>query len=779
MSELRGRTEEANALAAWLRQITAGITVRRLAADFHCSATLWGEYRNGSKLIPEKLLDEVVISLVPVPDTCARQRDKGRRLLKAAQEAGRRKIGQQKAKASAGLHRTVALPAEFADVVLRLDDARLRQFEAERKLADSEQYCARLKKMVSQLQAQHVHLTEELKRARLEAQDARKLQAALEQTETNHAQAEAHLRHARKANEQAFELSLAAEASVVRAQVEVGTTVGAVTGPEHLLPQPADTGLEMLPAEYIGEALQTMRDELEQQDEGLDELRSSLGLPGSDVEDGAAPSVIVGQLIGRQNARPGDDEIVRDDSADNADNPVTSTDNASSTERNTLVAALSAASSPADLGQALEALRARSGTKWWPLDRMAAKANTALSRHEERYTESSVAGWLDGSRFPRQLWSLKELVEALGATPEERSAFSAAYLRVATRQSQAFEDARPEITREADESFEEASLRAGREKERAVREQAAQAMAAREKAERDKQAKQERKTRREAEAARHQEIRESTRGHRPERLVNEVNRISDIKDLARLLERLQIRATLSTEDLALSVFASAQDRHVTTVAKWLSGTALPTEHHFTLLIRALLVSPEDEAVLLRARDKVLHRARNAQAPSVPAKTPARPSSKSPKGQPFPAASAGGLRSRSSADRPIKDAPAPPSPTNNTATVPASRKPRVIGAGTRLLVFLVVATLCAVLTACVQADPGPSAYQMTLCTLCVALACSLALLETIVTSTWRHRPLVMNFPFAGLLLAILLGLFLPLIPFIEPWGRWPAELVGLL
>ncbi|MFE0771667.1 hypothetical protein [Streptomyces sp. NPDC058861] len=417
MSELRGRTEEANALAAWLRQITAGITVRRLAADFHCSATLWGEYRNGSKLIPEKLLDEVVISLVPAPDTCARQRDKGRRLLNAAQEAGRRKIERQKAEASAGPHRTVVLPAEFADVVLRLDDARLRQFEAERKLADSEQYCARLKKMVSQLEAQRVQLTEELKHARLEAQEARKLQAALEQTETNREQAEAHLRHARKANEQAFELSLAAEASVVRAQVEVGTAIGAVTGPEHLLPQPAEVGLDLLPAEYIGEALQTMRDELEQQDEGLDELRSGLGLGDSDVEDAAGPSVIVGQVIVRQNARAGDDEIVRDgnaDNVDNANNPVTSTDNASSAERNTLVTALSAASSPADLGQALEALRARSGTKWWPLSRMAATANTALRKREAWYTESSVAGWLDGSRFPRQLWSLKALVEALG-----------------------------------------------------------------------------------------------------------------------------------------------------------------------------------------------------------------------------------------------------------------------------------------------------------------------------------------------------------------------------
>ncbi|MFD7964352.1 hypothetical protein ACFV5J_26500 [Streptomyces zaomyceticus] len=869
LSELRGRTEEANALAEWLRQITAGITVRTLAEKFHCSTTSWSGYRSGSVLIPEKLLDEVVISLVRAPDTCARQRDKGRRLLKAAQEAGRRKVGQQKAEASASPHKTLVLPAEFADVVLRLDDARLRQFEAERKLADSEQRCARLKKMVSQLQAQHVHLTEELKRTRLEAQDARKLQAALEQTETNREQAEAHLRHARKANEQAFELSLAAEASVVRAQVEVGTTIGTVTGTDHLLPQPTDVGLEILPAEYIGEALQTMGDELEEQDEGLDELRSSLGLADSDVEDTAAPSVIVGQVIGRQNARPGDDEIVREDNANNADNPVTSTDSTSPAEPIALVPALSAASSPADLGRAIEVLRERSGVGWWPLDRMASKANAALRKDESRYTESSISGWLDGTRFPKQLWSLKALVEAMDAIHEERAAFSAAYLRIAVKESQAFKEAYPRITRQADESFEGASLRAAQEEERAAREQAARALAAREKAGRDKEAEQERKARREAEAARLQKARQSAVGHQAGRLITEAKQVSDVKGLVRLLEQLQSRTSVSTEDLARSVFASTHDRYVTTMEEWLSGTALPTDHHFTLLVRALLVSPNEEAALLRA----LRNVRNLHAPSAAAVPPAQ----TPEPIPTPPVreeaedereasraaevvrrrDARRVRRRNAArfirkaDRVIgprglsrslhrlsidaklstteltrsvlgsaedehittvgswmsgKVLPAKPLftllvrallawPDEEAALlraydrVQAAEKagaaPRpepglgTIWVVTRLGACLIIATLWAVFHACVKADPGPHGSVMFFY-FCGAFNLSGGcLIEMVWSSQHTERTAIVSFSWLGPPIAVLSGCVLPLFPALELWGRWPAELVGLL
>lgn len=53
MSELRGRTEEANALATWLRKVTAGVQVRVPAETFPYSKSVWSEYRNGAKLIPQ------------------------------------------------------------------------------------------------------------------------------------------------------------------------------------------------------------------------------------------------------------------------------------------------------------------------------------------------------------------------------------------------------------------------------------------------------------------------------------------------------------------------------------------------------------------------------------------------------------------------------------------------------------------------------------------------------------------------------------------------------
>ncbi|MFD9051745.1 HlyD family secretion protein [Streptomyces zaomyceticus] len=865
LGELRGRTEEANKLADWLRKITALTTVRELAKNYHCSTTLWSEYRNGSKLIPEMLLVKVVTDLITNAEMRARQLAEGRRLLKAAQEAERGRIGQQKTGRPAGPQKTPVLPAGVTDVLLRLDDARLQQIEALHKLADSQQNCARLETMVSYLQTQCAELTLQLDHARLEARDAQKLQAAIDQTETNRAQAEAHLRHARKANERAFELRLAAEANVTRALAEARNTAGAVTGLGTLLPQPADSRIDLPPLEQIGDVLRAVRDQLAEQDEGLDELGSHLGLAESGVgaEGAGAPKVITGQVIGRQNARPGDDEIVRDASANNADNPVTSTDNASSPEPIALVPALSAASSPADLGRAIDVLRERSGIKGWPLGRMASKANTALRKDESSYTEFSIEGWLDGTRFPKQLWSLTALVEAMDVTPEEKAAFSAAYLRIAVKEAQAFKEANPRITRQADESFEGASLRATREEERAAREQAVRALAARKKAERDKQAKQERNARREAEAARVQKIRESAG------VITEVKRVSGVKGLVRVLERLQIRASVSTEDLARGVFASTHDRYVTTVKEWLSGTALPTDHHFTLLVRALLVRPNEEAALLKALRNVRNLHTPSAAPVPPAQTP----------EPIPTPpvreeaedereasraaevvrrrDARGVRRRNAArfirkadrvvgprglsrslhklsiDAKLSTAeltrsvlgsaedehittvgswmigdvlPAKPLftllvrgllawPDEEAALLraydrvqaaeEAGAAPRPeLGLGsiwvvTRLGACLIIATLWAVFHACVKADPGPHGSVMFFY-FCGAFNLSGGcLIEMVWSSQHTERTAIVSFSWLGPPIAVLSGCVLPLFPALELWGRWPAELVGLL
>ncbi|MEV5555034.1 hypothetical protein AB0L44_15400 [Nonomuraea wenchangensis] len=65
----RGSTEQANALAEFLLALTAGSTVRELAARHHVGKTLWGEYRAGLKIIPLELLNRLVRDHTPDEDT--------------------------------------------------------------------------------------------------------------------------------------------------------------------------------------------------------------------------------------------------------------------------------------------------------------------------------------------------------------------------------------------------------------------------------------------------------------------------------------------------------------------------------------------------------------------------------------------------------------------------------------------------------------------------------------------------------------------------------------
>ncbi|MEU9700636.1 hypothetical protein [Streptomyces sp. NPDC047981] len=470
MSELRGRTEEANALASWLRKITAGVQVRVLAETFPYSKSVWSEYRNGAKLIPEQLLHDVVDKLVADTEMRERQRAEGRRLLEAAQKAVRRPAPRPAPASPQGLPDRPSMPAGVTDVLLRLDDARLQQIEAMRKLADSEKRCSQLQEMVSVLQTQCAQLTEERDHARLEARGAHELQAALEQSERYREQAEGQLRHARKATERAFELRLAAEANVARVQADARRTTDAVAG--SLLPQPAGVGLDLPPLERIGEVLQAVQDQLAEQDEGLDELRSHLGVGDHVVEDVAAPQVITGEVVARHDDVPTDSGLVHQGPEDNADNAVTSTDFTPPAWPNAIVTALSTALSPADLGRAVRMLRVRAGVEKWPVERMNAQANSARLSNEARTTDNSVDGWLDGSQFPRLYFALEALVKAMGATYDERASFLNAYWTISQREAEAFKEAYPRIARQGDESFESASLRVAQAEERARRETA-------------------------------------------------------------------------------------------------------------------------------------------------------------------------------------------------------------------------------------------------------------------------------------------------------------------
>ncbi len=86
---LRGRTQQADELAKWLRLITAGRTVRELEAEFHVSKSLWSEYRYGSSL-PSAELITALVARYAAPDVGELRGQEGRRLLRAAHEAAER-----------------------------------------------------------------------------------------------------------------------------------------------------------------------------------------------------------------------------------------------------------------------------------------------------------------------------------------------------------------------------------------------------------------------------------------------------------------------------------------------------------------------------------------------------------------------------------------------------------------------------------------------------------------------------------------------------------------
>ncbi|MFB7239799.1 hypothetical protein ACFCXK_34070 [Streptomyces sp. NPDC056269] len=120
---------------------------------------------------------------------------------------------------------------------------------------------------------------------------------------------------------------------------------------------------------------------------------------------------------------------------------------------------MSKALSPADLGGRSGALRARAGVEERPVQRMNAQANTGRLSDEARHTDNSVDDWLSGSHFPRLYLARDTLINALGATDEEKTAFYDAYARIARRESDAFKEAYPRIERLGDESFDSASRR--------------------------------------------------------------------------------------------------------------------------------------------------------------------------------------------------------------------------------------------------------------------------------------------------------------------------------
>jgi hypothetical protein len=276
LGALRGRTEQANELAVWLRKVTLGKAIRTLEEHFAYSTTSWSEFRSGSRLPSEELLRAVVERYVVEPQMRERQQAEGLRLLAAAKEA-------EAALGGAAAPEPAPLPvpagrgsSEVTTALLRLDDARMRQIEALEKLAASERRRAQLEDMVSVLQERCTVLEAERERAR---EDIRaELERELRISREYRRQADDKLEHARRAEEKAYQLRLAAEDQVSRERLALNRVDDTATDST---PDPSTSGLDDLglpPLEQIRDVLQAAQEQLEAQDDELDDLEDLIGL---------------------------------------------------------------------------------------------------------------------------------------------------------------------------------------------------------------------------------------------------------------------------------------------------------------------------------------------------------------------------------------------------------------------------------------------------------------------------------------------------------------------
>ncbi|MFE7757613.1 hypothetical protein [Streptomyces sp. NPDC057429] len=282
---LRGRTAQANALASWLRALTQGVTVRELESQFPYSRAAWSTYYNGSILIPKELLKD----LLKRYGLDSQERQEGLRLLREAEAAARYpEVGQAPVRP--------ARTAVVAEAFLRLDEARVHQMEAMRKLAESEKRCEQLQSVVSMLNSQCTQLKLERDRAR---EDARaELQSELCQSLECQRQADEQLEHARRAQREAHEIRMAAEEHVVREQLTLQQMQDAGDAGEETPTAPAHTEpvFDVPPLDQISVVLRVAAEQLAEQDRDLDVLREQVGLrPVDRVPEG--PMIVPGQVV--------------------------------------------------------------------------------------------------------------------------------------------------------------------------------------------------------------------------------------------------------------------------------------------------------------------------------------------------------------------------------------------------------------------------------------------------------------------------------------------------
>ncbi|MFJ6392791.1 hypothetical protein ACIQJT_34910 [Streptomyces sp. NPDC091972] len=450
LGALKGRTEEANEFARWLRRITTNVTVRSLEDDFPYGKSSWSGFRDGSRLPSPDLVKQVAERYLREPAMHARQLEQGLRLLTAAHQAAK-DLEDRTAPSSQDLSALLAANRRVDPVtvaLLRLDDARLRQIEAMQKLAASERRREELEAMVSVLEQRITIIESERDQARQEtrAELQRELRMSLEYRR----QADEKLAHARRAEDRARQLRLAAEKQVAAeraALMRLDRDAAADTlGP----PIPTDSaidGLHLPPLHHIRDLLDAAQEQLDAQDDELDVLGKQLGAePGKDgYGESVVTQIVWGQVVDSGGPPAAD---VPPHALDNPRKPLTGHDGLATPKEIgpaasrkhavdgrhavsiELVVRLNAVDTADALSLSLSQLLRRTGVQ------SIGELSAALpDQMKDDVLRAAVGRWIDGDDVPATWSQLEELVRLMEATDDEVAAFRQAYQRITAKRS--------------------------------------------------------------------------------------------------------------------------------------------------------------------------------------------------------------------------------------------------------------------------------------------------------------------------------------------------------
>ncbi|MFJ2647694.1 transporter substrate-binding domain-containing protein [Streptomyces sp. NPDC087420] len=340
---MEGDTPEAIELAEWLRARVGGRSLRQLEGLFPHPGprrTQWSEFLRGRKLIPSWLLDDIVIKLVP-PQDRQLHRGIGHELRKAAEQADAARLAAESP--------TAPPDGTAHDFQMRLENARQGQFKARETvqslthliyvfisvMADLNQRCKNLETERDQarlrLQQQEAETTtanqqraaENKRRADEDKQRLAETERRLAETERRHAEFEERLARARREQQEAEDLRIAAFQQAEQNRRVFKQLTGQDT-PVGSSGEDTGSGPAPQPWEY-DHLLETADAQLDSHDARMDTIREQIGFPAPPAPDG--PRTIPGQVVPTPST----------DSADNAPAPggtvpTSSTDSADSAD---------------------------------------------------------------------------------------------------------------------------------------------------------------------------------------------------------------------------------------------------------------------------------------------------------------------------------------------------------------------------------------------------------------------------------------------------------------